>query len=102
MSSITIGKEEENVSNPNHSSLLLEIIDPKKDTNDEAYNTTLEDLFNSDMLPWDKISETLPTSVTCKLRTICGVINWFIYLVIKHEGIVIRYLFCTESGIIYP
>ena len=81
MSSITQEKEEENVSNPNHSSSLLEIIDPKKDTNDEAYNTTLEDLFSSDMLPWDKISETLPTSVTCKLRTICGVINWFIYLV---------------------
>ena len=81
MSSITMGKEEENVSDPNHSSSLLETIDPKKDTYDEGYNTTLEDLLNSDMLPWDKISEMLPTSVTCKLRTICGVINWFIYLV---------------------
>ena len=64
----------------NVSSSLLDINNATEDKSNEFQNATLDDLFNSDMLPWDKISELLSPSITSKLKSICSVINWIIYL----------------------
>ena len=70
MASSKIEQKQEEGGSDNHYPGLSEYNNTMEATNTDSHYSTLEDLFDSDMLPWNAVSDILPTSVISKLRII--------------------------------